>query len=70
MTRRLKIIVDRPACCGYAICADICPEVYKLDENSIVYLDDDLAPEGTEAKAQEGCDACPQNAIKTEWVDA
>lgn len=65
---RLKVVVNKPACCGYGICADICPAVYKLDENGIVYVDDPMVPEGLEASAREGADACPQNAIAV--VDA
>jgi ferredoxin len=68
--RRLKVIVDKAACCGYGICADICPSVYKLDVNGIVYLDDELVPAGVEQAAREGAQACPQNALAVEEVDA
>ncbi len=59
----LKVIVNKPACCGYGLCAEICPEVYKLDKNGIVYLDDPLIPPGLEEKAREGAAACPQDAL-------
>lgn len=62
MSMRLEI--DRPACCAYGICADICPEVYKLDENGIVYEYTDVVPKELEDKAREGGLACPQNAVK------
>lgn len=65
-TGRLKVIIDKPACCGYGLCAEICPEVYKLDKNGIVYLDDALVPIGLEEKAREGADACPQAALAVE----
>jgi ferredoxin len=68
--RRLKVIVDRAACCGYGICADICPSVYKLDENGIVYVDDKIVPPGDEQAAREGAEACPQSALAVEVVDA
>lgn len=68
--RRMKVIVDRAACCGYGICADICPSVYKLDDNGIVYVDDDIVPVGEEQAAREGAEACPQNALVVEEVDA
>ena len=64
MSERLKAVVDKAACCGYGICADICPQVYKLDANGIVYLDDEIVPEGLEESAREGADACPQSALK------
>jgi ferredoxin len=64
MSGRLKVVIDKPACCGYGICAEICPDVYKLDENGIVYVDDEIVPEGLEDSAREGAEACPQAALK------
>lgn len=61
---KLKVVINKPACCGYGVCAEICPEVYKLDENGIVHVDDEIVPTGLEDRAREGADACPQNAIK------
>ncbi|GLR68224.1 hypothetical protein GCM10010909_29050 [Acidocella aquatica] len=61
---QLKVVINKPACSGYGLCAEICPEVYKLDKNGIVYVDDPIVPEGLEAKAREGADACPQAAIE------
>ncbi|MBL0115280.1 MAG: ferredoxin [Sphingomonadales bacterium] len=61
---KLKVVINKPACCGYGVCAEICPEVYLLDENGIVYVDNEIVPEGLEDAAREGADACPQNAIK------
>jgi ferredoxin len=60
---RLKVVIDKPACCGYGLCNEICPEVFKLDKNGIVYVDDPLVPIGLEAKAREGAEACPQSAL-------
>lgn len=64
MSARLKVVIDKPACCGYGICAEICPDVYKLDENGIVYVEDEIVPEGLEDSAREGAEACPQSALK------
>ncbi len=63
-TGKLKVVINKPACCGYGVCAEICPEVYKLDGNGIVYVDDEIVPEGQENLAREGADACPQSALK------
>ncbi len=60
---RLKVVINKAACCGYGICAEICPEVYKLDANGIVYVDSDIVPEGLEESAREGAEACPQSAL-------
>lgn len=68
MMSQLKVVIDKAACCGYGVCADICPEVYKLDVNGIVYVDDPIIPEGLEEQAREGAGACPQSALAV--VDA
>ena len=57
------VAVDLPKCCGYKLCAEICPEVYKLDEQGFAYVDSDRVPLGLEAKAKEGADICPERAI-------
>jgi len=62
-TTRIKVIVNKSACCAYGLCAEICPEVYKLDENGIAYVEEELVPEGLEEMAREGAAACPQLAI-------
>jgi len=59
----LKVVIDKAACCGYGLCAEICPEVYKLDKNGIVYVDEALVPPELEDKAREGAEACPQSAL-------
>lgn len=64
MAEQLKVVIDKAACCGYGICADICAEVYKLDANGIVYVENEIVPQGLEDSAREGADACPQSAIK------
>jgi ferredoxin len=60
----LKVVANRSACCGYGVCAEICPEVYQLDDNGIVVLATDTVPAGLEEKAREGAAACPQNALE------
>ncbi len=63
-TGKLKVVINKPACCGYGVCAEICPDVFKLDANGIVFVEDDIVPDGLEALAREGADACPQSALK------
>lgn len=61
-----KVIVDRSRCCGYGLCAALCPDVYKLDADGIVFLESELVPVGQEAAAIEGAAACPAEAILIE----
>lgn len=66
----LRVIVDRGRCCGYGLCAQLCPEVYKLDENGLVYVESELIPEGLEEEAKEGAAACPAEALVIEEIQS
>ena len=59
----LRVTVDRGRCCGYGLCAQVCPQVYKLDADGLVFLESDMVPEGLEEEAREGAAACPAEAI-------
>jgi ferredoxin len=61
---KLRIIADRSACCGYGVCAELCPEIYKVDDIGVVALLMDVVPAGLEDKAREGASACPTNALR------
>jgi ferredoxin len=50
-------------CCGYGICAEICPEVFKLDENGFAYVEGPVPPEHM-AAALEAYAECPEEAIE------
>ena len=62
----LRVVADRSKCCGYGLCAQVCPEIYHLDENGLVVLAADTVPEGLEESAREGAAACPAEAIVIE----
>src|SRR5690606_41372557 len=64
------LIVDRGRCCGYGLCAQLCPEVYKLDENGLVYVESELIPGGLEEGAREGAAACPAEALVIEAIQS
>ncbi|MBQ1766485.1 MAG: ferredoxin [Aquincola sp.] len=62
----LRVVADRSRCCGYGLCAQVCPQVYKLDADGLVYLDSDIVPAGLEEEAREGAAACPAEALQIE----
>lgn len=62
----LRVIADRSACCGYGVCAELCPEIFKVNDIGIVALLTDVVPPALEAKAREAVSACPTNALKIE----
>jgi ferredoxin len=61
---RLRAFADRERCCGYGICTQLCPEVFKADENGLVYLDSDIVPAGLEEEATEAAASCPAQALR------
>jgi ferredoxin len=64
----LRVVADRSRCCGYGLCAQVCPQVYKLDADGLVYLDSDMVPPGLEEEAREGAAACPAEALTVESI--
>jgi ferredoxin len=60
---RLRVVADRGACCGYGVCAEICPEIFGVDDNGIVIVKLESVPPALEEKAREGVQACPQSAL-------
>lgn len=65
-----KVVADRSRCCGYGLCAAVCPSVYKLDADGLVYLDDDRVSVELLEEAREGAAACPAEAIWLEPLDS
>ncbi len=63
---QFKAVADRSRCCGYGLCAAICPSVYKLDADGLVYFDDARVPAELEEEAREGAAACPAEAV---WLE-
>ncbi|MDY0748187.1 ferredoxin [Paucibacter sp. R3-3] len=67
-TPKFRVIADRSRCCGYGLCAQVCPTVYKLDSDGLVYLEGDVVPAGLEDEAKEGAAACPAEALVVEAI--
>lgn len=65
----LRVSVDIGSCCGYGVCAAICPEVYKRDDAGLVVLESEFVPPGLEDAAREGAEACPQACLHLEVIE-
>lgn len=65
-----RVVADRSRCCGYGLCAAVCPSIYKLDDDGLVYLDSNVVPPELEEEAREGAAACPAEAIWLEPIES
>jgi ferredoxin len=58
-----RVDIDRGKCCGYALCAETCPEVYGLDQSGFAVAKMDDVRADLLERAREGAEACPEGAI-------
>jgi ferredoxin len=59
-----RVEIDRVRCCGYALCAEVCPEVYRLDGSGVAVANLDEIPDNLLERAQEAAESCPEEAIR------
>jgi ferredoxin len=50
-------------CEGCELCADICPEVFALDENGAAIIHNSTPPPEAAPNVQEAIESCPSNRI-------
>ncbi len=58
----MKVKVDKELCSGDEICVDICPEVFKM-EDDVAVPQLDVIPDNLQEKCREAADECPTEAI-------
>ena len=59
----MRVTIDENECIGCGVCAQICPDVFILDEDAGVSKV--IRPEGADC-AQEAADSCPVSCIHIE----
>ena len=59
----MKATVDKEACIGCGICADSCPDVFEMNDESIAGVKVDSVPEEAVATCKEAAESCPVDAI-------
>ncbi len=61
----MKAIVDENLCIGCELCADTCPEVFRMMEDGLSHVIADPIPEEQYDCVQEAVEICPVSAIST-----
>ncbi len=61
----MKVKIDKDLCTACGLCADTCPEVFEMGEDSAVVKTEDVAAE-YEEQVKEAAKNCPTEAIKIE----
>lgn len=59
----MQIKVDRDLCCSYRACELCCPQIFKHDQDGVVYIEASLVPNAFEAQVRSAAKACPQGVI-------
>ena len=59
----LKVVVDYDLCEANAICMDVCPEVFRVEEDDTLTVLMENPPDGLRSKCEEAVRLCPRQAI-------
>ena len=60
----MKVKVDQDTCTGCGVCAEGCPEVFVMDDNSLSQVIAETVPAGSEDKARDAASQCPVTCIE------
>jgi ferredoxin len=59
----MKIRIDKARCAGNARCAAVSEELFPLDEDGYIAVEEIDVPPGQESLARRGARACPERII-------
>ena len=59
-------IVDHDLCIGCGLCEEICPEVFRLEDDGLAHVIDEEPDEGFAEQIHDAADSCPVDAIAIE----
>jgi ferredoxin len=62
----MRVVVDFELCEANAICMEVCPAVFKVDENDYLHILIEQPGEELRAEVEEAERLCPRQAISIE----
>ena len=64
MSAGFELLIDRTACTGHGLCAELLPEVLELDEWGYPMIPSGPVPASLEQHARRAVTACPVLALR------
>lgn len=61
----MRVVVDKDLCVACGLCADLCPEVFEMQDDKAAAKVDEV-PAGSEEACRDAAQQCPVEAIKIE----
>jgi ferredoxin len=62
----MKLVINKAACAGNARCAAVSEELFPLDDDGYIAVEEIDVPAGMEELARKGARACPERIIVIE----
>ena len=62
----MKAYVDPELCISCGLCAEMCPDVFKMQEDNMAKAIEGPVPSELEASCREAASACPVDAIRVD----
>lgn len=59
----MKAKLDRSGCIGCGLCAQTCPEVFRMDDDGLAEVFCETVPKDAESSAVEAQEGCPVSVI-------